>query len=146
MHPVLQTLIRWGNPFMKALLRSPLHGLVSHSYLIIGVTGRKSGRLYETPVQYQQVGETLWIITSAAYVWWRNLIGAAPVTVIVTLRGQPHTGTAAVHTDAATIQTALHTIYPGLSPQQIGVFTPGKVALEIMLQEGEDRDRRKDFA
>jgi len=40
----------WFNPIMKWLIRSPLHGLVSKSMLVIGYTGRKSGKRYETPM------------------------------------------------------------------------------------------------
>ena len=46
----------WFNSIMKWLIRSPLHGLVSKSMLVIGYTGRKSGRRYETPVNYVRDG------------------------------------------------------------------------------------------
>src|SRR5262249_17743027 len=40
------------NPVIRALLRSPVHGLMSKSLMLITFTGRKSGRRYTTPVRY----------------------------------------------------------------------------------------------
>ena len=50
------------NPFMKWLLKSPLHGLVSSHYMLITVKGRKSGKLYTTPVEYGHDGDALLIV------------------------------------------------------------------------------------
>jgi hypothetical protein len=61
----LRLLIKLQNPMMRWLLRSPLHGLVSKVYLLLSVTGRKSGKVYVVPVQYAQQGDTLLILTSA---------------------------------------------------------------------------------
>lgn len=69
---------------MKLLLRSPLHGLVSKTVLLITFTGRRSGRTYTTPVDYSQEGDVVSIFTHAS--WWRNLTGGAPVTL--RLRGR----------------------------------------------------------
>ena len=47
--------MKWSklyNPLMKWLLRSPLHGVVSKMYLLVTFTGRKSGTVYSTPVEY----------------------------------------------------------------------------------------------
>ena len=38
------------NKTMKLILRSPMHGVVSKSMLLISFTGRKSGKTYTTPV------------------------------------------------------------------------------------------------
>jgi hypothetical protein len=35
-------------------LRSPLHGILSKNFLLINFTGRKSGRVFTTPVSYSQ--------------------------------------------------------------------------------------------
>jgi hypothetical protein len=48
---------------MKRLLRSPLHGIVGRSFMLITFTGRKSGRAYTTPVQYVQDSNTLYVGT-----------------------------------------------------------------------------------
>jgi deazaflavin-dependent oxidoreductase (nitroreductase family) len=78
--------IRAGNPFMKAILRSPLHGLLSGSTVLITVTGRKSGKAYATPVNYWRQGDCLNIVSLRNRTWWRNLRGGCPVTL--RLQGQ----------------------------------------------------------
>jgi len=64
---------------MKFVLRSPAHGMVSKSMLLITFTGRKSGKNYTTPVDYSQDGDRVTIFTHAN--WWKNLRGGAPVTL-----------------------------------------------------------------
>ena len=71
----------WFNPIMKWLIRSPLHGFVSKSMLVIGYTGRKSGKRYETPVNYVRTGDDLLVTSRRNRTWWRNMLGGAPVTV-----------------------------------------------------------------
>lgn len=75
---------------MKLVLRSPLHGMVSNTILLISFRGRKTGKTYTTPVCYSQYGNELHIFTHAA--WWKNLCGGTPVSV--RLRGQDVQGTA----------------------------------------------------
>jgi deazaflavin-dependent oxidoreductase (nitroreductase family) len=67
------------NQAMKLLLRSPAHGLVSKTVLLITFAGRKSGKTYVTPVSYSQTGDQVTIFTHA--LWWKNLRGEAPVTL-----------------------------------------------------------------
>lgn len=64
---------------MKFVLRSPMHGMVSKTTLLITFTGRKSGKTFTTPVSYSQEGDQVYIFTHAT--WWKNLIGGAPVTL-----------------------------------------------------------------
>ena len=64
---------------MKLVLRSPVHGMVSKTVLLITFTGRKSGKTYTTPVDYSQDGDQVTIFTHAD--WWKNLRGGAPVTL-----------------------------------------------------------------
>jgi deazaflavin-dependent oxidoreductase (nitroreductase family) len=67
------------NQTMKFILRSPVHGMVSKSILLITFTGRKSGKTYTTPVSYTQSGGLVYIFTHAA--WWKNLRSNAPVAL-----------------------------------------------------------------
>lgn len=69
------------NRMMKFLLNSPLHGIVSNNFLLISFTGRKSGKMYTTPVSYSRDGHCLYIFTHAT--WWKNLIPERPVTLRV---------------------------------------------------------------
>jgi deazaflavin-dependent oxidoreductase (nitroreductase family) len=72
------------NRAMKLVLRSPLHGMVSKTILLITFTGRKSGKTYTTPVSYSQSGDQLTLFTHAG--WWKNL--PAGTTVSLRLRGR----------------------------------------------------------
>lgn len=69
------------NQTMKFVLRSPVHGMVSKTVLLITFTGRKSGKTYTTPVDYSQTGDQVTIFTHAN--WWKNLRGEAPVTLLI---------------------------------------------------------------
>jgi deazaflavin-dependent oxidoreductase (nitroreductase family) len=78
------------NRMMKFILRSPLHGMVSNSVLLITFTGRKSGNSYTTPVDYSQHDNQVYVFSHAN--WWKNLTGGAPVTL--RLRGKDVQGMA----------------------------------------------------
>ena len=78
------------NRAMKLVLRSPMHGMVSKSVLLISFSGRKSGKTYTTPVSYSQNGDQVTIFTHAA--WWKNLRSGTPVTL--RLRGRELRGLA----------------------------------------------------
>ncbi len=81
------------NRFMKAVLRSPLHGMVSKSVLLITFTGRKSGQTYTTPVSYSQNGDQVRIFTHST--WWKNLKGIPGGTpVSLRIRGRELRGLA----------------------------------------------------
>src|SRR5207249_9479955 len=77
------------NPFVAAILRSPLHGLLSKQVMLLTYTGRKTGKRYTIPVGYTRDGETLVVFSSRT--WRRNLRGDAPVEV--RLQGRRYTGT-----------------------------------------------------
>lgn len=78
------------NRAMKLVLRSPVHGIVSKTVLLITFTGCKSGKTYTTPVSYSQNGDQVTIFTHAD--WWKNLRGGASVTL--RLRGRELQGLA----------------------------------------------------
>ncbi len=88
--PLPKWMFRVLNPVIKALLGSPLHGLISHELMVLSFTGRKSGKQYAVAVGYLQKDNRLYFSCLAG--WWQNLPGA-PVTV--RLRGQDRHGTAA---------------------------------------------------
>jgi deazaflavin-dependent oxidoreductase (nitroreductase family) len=78
------------NNAMKFVLRSPVHGMVSKTVLLITFTGRKSGKTYTTPVSYSQFEDQVFIFTHGT--WWKNLRSDTPV--ILRLRGQELRGLA----------------------------------------------------
>jgi deazaflavin-dependent oxidoreductase (nitroreductase family) len=94
------------NPLVGLILRSPLHGLMSTTLLLITYHGRKSGKAYSLPVQYAQSGNQIFIVPGMPEqkIWWRNLQGGAPVKIY--LRGKDLAGTGLLlkqDTDAETI-------------------------------------------
>ncbi|MGE5642713.1 MAG: nitroreductase/quinone reductase family protein, partial [Byssovorax cruenta] len=62
-----------GNDFISWVLRSPFHGMLSNSMMLITVTGRKTGKKYTTPVGYFRENGDLLVLTSRDRTWWRNL-------------------------------------------------------------------------
>jgi deazaflavin-dependent oxidoreductase (nitroreductase family) len=72
-----------ANPFVRLLLSSRLHGLLSPSLLLITYRGRKSGKKVVLPVQYVRHDDILYVIPGGARqkTWWRNLRGGASVDV-----------------------------------------------------------------
>ena len=77
------TLVKMGNPLVRMLLGSPLHGMLDHSFLVLHLTGRKTGRRYDIPVGFVDMEGRLTVVTLAR--WRVNLRGGADVEV--TLRG-----------------------------------------------------------
>jgi hypothetical protein len=103
------------NPTMRLLLRSPLHGLVSASLMLITYTGRKSGRRYSTPVRYLTRGELVRCFTTTETRWWRNLRGGAEVSLRIRGREARYRATA-IHDDVARVRAGLED-YFGEFPQ-----------------------------
>lgn len=80
---LISLLNKLANPTMTLLLRSPLHGLASRNLMLITYQGRRSGKIYTTPVNYVRDGDTILVVSSADRTWWRNLRGGAHITARV---------------------------------------------------------------
>ncbi|MGH3267438.1 MAG: nitroreductase/quinone reductase family protein [Trebonia sp.] len=78
------------NVIVRALLRSPLHWAMSHNTMLLAVTGRTTGRVYQVPVSYTRDGHDLVCFTDSR--WWKNLRDGAPVTAAI--RGRRRNGIA----------------------------------------------------
>ncbi len=78
------------NRGMKLVLRSPVHGIVSKTILLITFTGRKSGKTFTTPVSYSQHDDQVYVFTHAT--WWKNLHNGTLVTLRI--RGREFQGLA----------------------------------------------------
>jgi hypothetical protein len=61
------------NPFVKALLRSPLHGIASKNIALLHFRGRKSGREFVTPLSYVRENGTVCLLSAHGTRWWMNL-------------------------------------------------------------------------
>lgn len=111
------------NRIMSLLLRSPLHSLVSSQIMLLSFHGRKSGKLYTTPVGYLREDAKITLFTD--HQWWRNLQNDAPVTVRIgnqTLRGMAN-----VTLDKTTTLPILHR-YLQKSPNAARAFSVDKNA------------------
>lgn len=105
-------LFRLLNPLFAAILRSPLHGLLSARLILLTITGRRSRRLYTFPVGYARVDDTLLLGTASR--WSRNLRGGARVSL--RLRGRDRTAAAEVIADEAGM-AALYRTMIAAAPQ-----------------------------
>jgi len=90
----INTSMQFSNAFMKTLLRSPFHGMMSANTLIITLKGRKTGKPISTPVNYVEDGQQLIITSKPERSWWRNARGGAEVEL--QLRGRKVSGRAQV--------------------------------------------------
>ena len=99
-------LIKMSNPVLRVLLNSPLHGVVDSSVLLLHVTGRKTGRRYDIPVNYVDVDGRLMVVTIAR--WQANLRGGASVEV--TLRGCRRPMHATLTEDPAAVAVSYQTL------------------------------------
>jgi hypothetical protein len=70
------------NPPMRALLRSPFHGVASRNLAILDYHGRKSGRRFETPLSFVRDGSVVRFLSSHNTGWWKNFRdGPTPVEI-----------------------------------------------------------------
>jgi F420H(2)-dependent quinone reductase len=91
--------LRIINPFVSAILRSPLHGILSRDVLLLTFAGRRSGGQFTIPVGYTREGETLTVFSTRA--WWKNLRGGA--SVVIRLEGRSRTARAEPTDDRETV-------------------------------------------
>jgi hypothetical protein len=85
---------RTANPFVRAVLGSPLHPLLSRGLALITVTGNRTGRRYTFPVGYRREGNRVTVNVGwpERKRWWRNLRDGGRVEMRI--RGQRYQGDA----------------------------------------------------
>jgi deazaflavin-dependent oxidoreductase (nitroreductase family) len=90
--------MKMTNATLSVMLRSPFHGRVSATLLLLTFRGRKSGKKYRFPVGYMQDGGgTLVVLTPKMRTWWKNFRAGGPVSVYV--QGKMRVGVAEVVLD-----------------------------------------------
>jgi len=94
-----------GNSLITWMLRSPLHGMLSGSTMLVTVTGYKSGQPISTPVNYAQEGNILWVTSFRQRSWWRNLRGGQPV--VLQFKGKEVRGWGRAIEDRPEVEAAL---------------------------------------
>jgi hypothetical protein len=82
-----------AGPAISAILRSPLHPLLSFGLMLISYEGRRTGQRHTFPVGYQRSGDTVTVLATRARRknWWRNFREPRPARVLV--RGHWYEGT-----------------------------------------------------
>jgi len=112
--------LRFVNPIIGALLRSPFHRLLSKQLMLLSVIGRKTGRTYAVPVGRHESNGMLLVSVSGR--WRHNLRGGAPVRV--TLDGRERAGYVELEEDpgqvARTFKLLLDRLGPG-GPRLLGL-------------------------
>lgn len=102
------------NPLMRLILKSPLHGVLSNSIMLVTFTGRTSGKTYTTPVRYVRMDDHLRCYSTADTQWWRNLRAGAAATLRTAGVDRAYT-TQVIENDPAAIKAALEhyfSVYP----------------------------------
>ncbi|HEY5982176.1 MAG TPA: nitroreductase/quinone reductase family protein [Anaerolineales bacterium] len=93
-----------ANDVVGLILKSPLRPLLGPT-MLISVTGRRSGRLITTPVNYRRDGSTLWVLSSRDRRWWRNVAPGSRVQLF--LDGHPVSAIGEVVQDEAEVAIQL---------------------------------------
>jgi deazaflavin-dependent oxidoreductase (nitroreductase family) len=97
-----------ANPLLRPLLRSALGRRIGRHLALLRVHGRRTGRVYELPVQYARDDGHVWIVPGSPddKVWWHNLRGDGG-DVQVRLAGREHQGHAvALEGSASPVEVA----------------------------------------
>jgi F420H(2)-dependent quinone reductase len=106
-------LFRVLNPVVRALLRSPLHRLLSNRLMLLSYHGRRTGRRYTIPVGYFPWDDGVLAFSSAR--WWVNLRDGQPAQL--TIRGREHSATATVYDQTDDIAARLAQFTARFSPK-----------------------------
>lgn len=124
---------QFANLIMKPLLASPLHFFASSRILLISVTGRKSGKVYTTPLEYMRDGDEVVVFTQKERLWWRNLKGGA--TVQLRLKGRSLKAYAEPFTnDDMLLHELVRRMYPYMTDSQRTRIETTTVCVKMTLQ------------
>jgi hypothetical protein len=96
---------RIGNPWMRTLLKSRLHGLLGEGLALVIVRGRRTGNRIEVPVEVCTVWGELIAVSLHDRTWWRNLRDHTDTTLW--LHGQPAEVSVEIVEDLPTVQAWL---------------------------------------
>jgi hypothetical protein len=125
-------LVKMGSPLVRMLLDSPLHGMLGDSFLVLHLTGRRTGRRYDIPVGYVDMEGKLTVVTVAR--WRVNLRGGADVEV--TLCGCLRPMHALLEEDPAAVAVSYRAMIDRIgwrkAQRQLGISLPGGRAPTVL--------------
>ncbi|HEV2256402.1 MAG TPA: nitroreductase/quinone reductase family protein [Streptosporangiaceae bacterium] len=134
-------IVKTANPLVRMLLGSPLHEVLDDSFLVLHLTGRKTGRRYDIPVGYADMEGKLTVVTVAG--WRVNLRGGADVEV--TLRGRLRPMHALLDEDPASVAVSCQAVIDRIgwkkAQRQLGISLPGGRAPTVL----ELRDAAREY-
>jgi hypothetical protein len=90
------------NSGASRLIDIPVLGpLVRKSMVVIRYTGRRSGKSFETPVNYRRSGDevVIRVMSPDSKNWWRNFTGEGGPITLVDFDGADRTAHAVTHRD-----------------------------------------------
>jgi len=134
------------NAVPAAILRSPIHRLLSKRVALLSFVGRRSGKEYTIPVVYVRRDGAVLVSTDSP--WWKNLRPSAPVRV--RLEGRWFSATASPAPDPATSEEVLDALvaarpsYAGFasvpsrpdgSPDVTEAVRAGRIGITIELRD-----------
>lgn len=92
------------NPVVAAVLRTPIHWLLSWRFAVIVWEGRQSATRYSTPVIYRQADDdTIVLFSSNEHTnWWKNFRGGHPLDV--RYRGEWREARGEIRTEEAAVE------------------------------------------
>jgi hypothetical protein len=79
-------LLRLANPFVRAVLGSPAHRLLSGGLIVLAYRGHRSGRTFRIPLRYATMrGDRVVALAVGAdgKLWWRSFSQPTPATLLV---------------------------------------------------------------
>lgn len=99
------------NRFVRWVLASPVHWVMSGKLILIEVTGRRTGARYCVPTAYAERGDQ--VLAASAGTWVRNLSPERPVVLVH--RGRRRPMVPEIATDAEQARQVAADLLPGNS-------------------------------
>jgi hypothetical protein len=110
-----------ANAVVEAVLKSPLHRVMSGKLLLIRYHGQRSGTEYTLPVQYADThhGVLVMVGKPATKTWWRNFTTMGQAQVLLAGKWVPMTAHALVGSEDPEAVTPLLRSYAARYPKVV---------------------------
>lgn len=120
------------NPIIELIISSPFHSLLSGSFMLITIKGRKSGKIRTFPVNYLKKDTEIVVFSRKGRSWWNNLNGGAPLEMLI--KGKKIHGMGkVVKIGNEAIARELYDFYLNVAPRKISIEEALKKAPNMVL-------------